>query len=95
MEFFAFELCFEDEDRLSRPLLCSPESFEDSSLPLEQGTLTLKSSSVALQSAIVNYAQSDTCAASKTKNKRSCDVGTLGADIIDQTGTGGLFNDLI
>ncbi|KAF6222251.1 hypothetical protein HO133_001337 [Letharia lupina] len=54
------------------------------------------SSSVALQSAIVSYAQSDTCAASKARNKRSsCDVGTLGADVIGQTGTGGLFNDLI
>ncbi|KAF6222496.1 hypothetical protein HO173_013404 [Letharia columbiana] len=50
----------------------------------------------ALQSAIVSYAQSDTCAASKARNKRSsCDVGTLGADIIGQTGTGGLFIDLI
>lgn len=57
--------------------------------------LTSISSFVALQIAIVSYAQSDTCAASKAKNKRSCDVGTLGADIIGQTGTGGLFNDLI
>lgn len=58
--------------------------------------LTPRSSTVALQSAIVSYAQSDTCAASKARNKRSsCDVGTLGADIIGQTGTGGLFIDLI
>ncbi len=61
----------------------------------QKDMLTPKSPSVALQSAIVSYAKSDTCAASKAKNKRSCDVGALGADIIRQTGTDGLFNDLI
>lgn len=47
-----------------------------------------------LQSKIFNYAQNDTCTA-KSKNKRFCDVGSLGADIISQTGSGDLFNGLI
>ncbi len=61
----------------------------------QKDMLSPKPSSVALQSAIVSYAKNHTCAASRAKNKRSCDVGALGADIIRQTGTDGLFNDLI
>ncbi|CAF9935459.1 hypothetical protein IMSHALPRED_010234 [Imshaugia aleurites] len=47
-----------------------------------------------LQSKIYHYAQNDTCAA-KRKNKRFCDVGSLGADIISRTGSGDVFNELI
>ena len=81
--------------RYSFSLFFTSSVFPRLTLRLEKGMLTPTSWSVALQSAIVSYAEIETCASSKAKNKRNCDVGTLGANIISQTGTGGLFNDLI
>lgn len=76
-------------------MLHSLEMFWELTVHVERSILTPRPSSAGLQSTIVSYVKSDTCAAAKAKNKRSCDVGTLGANIISQTGTGALFNDLI
>lgn len=50
----------------------------------------------ALQSAVVSYANSDTCTSLKQKKqKRDCTPAFLGVDIIRKTGAGGAFNGLL